>query len=331
MFGIRKKNGWVGIDAGASTLKLAQVRRQGSQLSLEHAVIVPRASAWHSDTEEFGCSFQEIESAIAIAGELGGARAAATLSMAVCDVVAGRAAQPLAIAVGGAQATKYCTDEWQADTKLGDEGWYTFSLQEAIADDLCRDLSRSGLSCRTIDAMTHTLARAVAIHDPDSRRRTVATLDWGHSGAMLCSVRDGAPVYVRRLKGCGLRALEEAVCDELEIDRIAACELMAKAAGDAEGPAAQLIADLAVPLVDRLADDLGRTLTHLKSHRKSLMPEKIFLFGGGATIGAAQKLAKCVERPVMPWAPPGIEPADGISLAMLGPAIALSALAWEES
>ena len=324
MLTLTSNQGWIGIDAGASSVKLAQVARTGDGLQVRRAALAPRDHAWSSDLVGGDplSSFAEIESALAISGAKGMRRTAGALSMSVCDVAPGQITSPVGAGV--------CADDWQADATLGEEGWYTFSTSEPIADRLCEDIRQVKLSCHTIDAMPHALARAVAWAAPAAGKRTLAALDWGYSDVLFCSVQSGRPVYVRSLRDCGLKHLEQELISELGLERGEACELIAGVASGTQGQeAADLIAELARPLIDRLRDELARTLEHLKSHRKPVMPERLFTFGGGATLGAERLLAERAGCKISAWTLPGCDPPQAGPLCLFGPAIALSALAWE--
>jgi len=324
MLSFTGNQGWIGVDAGASNVKLAQVTRTSDGLRLRRAAIVPREQAWSADllAGEPLSSTAELESALAIAGSAPGRRAAGTISMAVCDVAPGQLSAPVSAGV--------CADDWQADASMGEDGWYTFSTSEAIADRLCEDIRQVKLSCHTLDAMPHALARAVAWAAPAAGRRTLAALDWGYSEVLFCSVQNGRPVYVRPLRDCGLKLLEQELASELGLQRSEVCELVAGVASGNQGPeAAALVADLARPLIDRLGEELARTLQHLKSHRKPVMPDSILTLGGGATLGAEALLAKRAECSVAPWTLAGCDTHQAGPLSLFGPAIALSALAWE--
>ena len=65
------------------------------------------------------------------------------------------------------------------------------------------------------------------------------------------------------------------------------------------------------------------------------MPRRIYLFGGGATIlGLAKFLTREIQSPVAVWEfgddKEGMIYRDATPSCLLGPAIALSTLAWEK-
>ena len=81
-------------------------------------------------------------------------------------------------------------------------------------------------------------------------------------------------------------------------------------------------------------EELDRTLSFLKQRQRDLFPEKIVLFGGGATIGhGAAHLSRAAEMDAEVWSFANIGPELSSSLQqampLLGSAVASSARAWE--
>ncbi|MEN1682228.1 MAG: hypothetical protein AAGJ46_21850, partial [Planctomycetota bacterium] len=294
--------------------------RRGGRVRVERTAVACRSTPVDPTAPADWSARQEIETALAVAGRPKASRSAASVSMSLCDLAAGRATP---------DEESFVSSQWHADLSSA-EGWYTFAAPLSVADRVCRDLGKAGLTCKSLDGMTHALARAVWLAGLNQGGRTVAALDWSHGGAMLCSVSDGRPVYVRQLRGCGLAKVEEAVAEELQLERLRVCELISSlATKPADDPAAELVREIARPVTEDLASELARTLDHLRSHKKALAPESVALFGGGAALGVHRRLAERAKLPVAPWTLPtdGDAPPPA-ALAMFGPAIALSALAW---
>ncbi|MEM9186470.1 MAG: hypothetical protein AAGB00_08255, partial [Planctomycetota bacterium] len=288
------KSGWIGIDAGASTLKVVQASSRHGAVRLDRVAVAPRSAALEAGASLTGGGVShELATAVAIAGGFDGRSAAAVLSMSACDLSAGRRQPVGAAAPAGVAAI--CSDDWLADRPSGQadrpssgDGWYTLSTAEDTADELCRDILTCGFSCRAIDGMPQALARAVTMSEPAASCAPIGFVDWGHTGALYGTVVDGAPAYVRRLRDCGLARLEQELADELSLDRAKVEEMMAAAAScGPDAPSASLIREVAGPLIERLGAELEKTLAHLRMHRKGLAPKKILLFGGGAWGGAA--------------------------------------------
>ena len=94
-----------------------------------------------------------------------------------------------------------------------------------------------------------------------------------------------------------------------------------------------VIEEVTAQPMNRFVDELNRTLTFLRQQRRALAPEKLVLFGCGATVGnISQFLCDKLDLPVEPWRLEGAETlgnaGHAVPLPLLGPAIALSSLAW---
>lgn len=328
---LRGNHGWIGVDIGARSVKIAQVSRRGGGLQLDAAAVAPRAEVVPPD-DPVALSFsvrREIEWALATLDDLTGRRCAASLSMALCDCAPGKE-----LAAVGDGPNAWCSATWETrDSAKGEDSSYTFSAPLAAAEQVADDLLDAGLSCRTLDAMTHAVARAVAWSQPNQRGKTLGVVDWSYSGALYCSVREGRPVYVRQLKNSALAAVEEELCSELGVSPSDAPPLLLEATnGPAEGRASdlrELITELAEPVVTGLGDELALTLGHLRSHRKMDAPDMILLLGGGGALGAERRLSLRADCPVSVWTVPGLKSPRAAPLCLFGPAIALSALGWE--
>ncbi|MEM6799462.1 MAG: hypothetical protein AAF589_08100 [Planctomycetota bacterium] len=317
------QQGWIGVDVGASCVKVAQVSLKDGRLHLDHAAITPRRESNADATAQAASVRYEIEGALATIGTLNTKRCAGMLSMSECDVTPGKPTDAGVKAAGG------CVDTWLAESTPREEHWYTFTASHDAAEGLANDLLDAGLSCRTIDAGTHALARAAAWASPGKRGDVLGVLDWGYSGAMYCSVLNGCPVYVRQLKEVALRELEDTLIAELDVNRTEAYRLLSGVATDENRDFAELVGELAKPLAARLADELTKTLEHLRSHRTTVAPREVVVFGGGGALGLERVIGPRIGCPVRAWKLPGDGAAAGVPACLLGPAVALSALAWE--
>ena len=105
---------------------------------------------------------------------------------------------------------------------------------------------------------------------------------------------------------------------------------------NAQGPLGDLqevIADVTAGQLGEMADQLSKTISYLTMHRSNLIPTRLWLLGGGATVkNAAAFLSSRVAVPVEVWRMPDHPDGDDRVAVhpeeMLGNAVALSALAW---
>jgi Tfp pilus assembly PilM family ATPase len=133
-----------------------------------------------------------------------------------------------------------------------------------------------------------------------------------------------------------IRALRDSLTLTWDEARRLATDYLAGPHGDAnDDQVASLVAEVVMTAINQLVAELERTLVYLKTHRSKLVPEQMWLFGGGAAVrGIAGLLQQRVNLEVACWslgdASFRSNSAGDSPVAMLGPAIALSALAWEE-
>jgi len=99
------------------------------------------------------------------------------------------------------------------------------------------------------------------------------------------------------------------------------------------GEVQEILTDISGEPLGNVVSQLNKTLAFPELHRSGLLPEKIWLFGGGATVrNVPSLLSDRIGLPVQAW---GLSQAGGETagalppVQLLGPAIALSALAWQ--
>lgn len=349
--------GWIGVDLGTHAVKLAQVERRGTRLRLLGALVVRRTSPWtggDSDDLEVPASSDEIRAALSLCKGFSGSSAAAVLPMNVCDVreckVSGKEGSESRLLVrreldtvyGDTKATRefdFCTVDEQQESKA-DSKAIVFSVKHDWAFRVASDLSESGLYGQVLDGLPWSIARAVAMANAGKGPHTVAALDWGCGRATFCIVKGGVPRYVRCLRDGEFASVLDAVGSALAIQPEEAQKVLAdhglkdRNAGGVD-PLQSVIEDVAAEPLWTLMNELERTLTFLRQQRRQLVPDRLLLFGGGAAIkNVDQFISEKSGMPVANWSLP-IQGPDGSGRkppwALLGPAIALSSLAWARS
>jgi type IV pilus assembly protein PilM len=351
--------GWIGVDVGTHTVKLAQAARDGSGVRLHRAAVIQRPSTWSGDDglamEQPIPSVQEIRAALEC-GSFIGRDAICSLPMNVCQL-RGLNLPPGTDQERRAMATDELAEEW-ADRKVAMEFdfWEMDPGQTEKNSDafnvsvlatsrpwiaqVWRDCRQSGLSCWAIDGVPLAMARAVSLAGgPGSGRRALA-VDWGYSNVTLCVVGDGRPLYTRRIHGCGFRKLLEVVRSVFGVSLDEAQYLMdAHGVADAEsGPLADLqiqtaITDTISDITGEFVRQLKRTLQFLESQRRHLHPDEVWLMGGGAsTRNIGGHFSQLLGQSVHICGAEGLHRPMGESLpqqaTVFSTALALSALAW---
>jgi Tfp pilus assembly PilM family ATPase len=147
----------------------------------------------------------------------------------------------------------------------------------------------------------------------------------------LCLIHEGAPAAVRCLKECGFQDTIAEVARRLRLPDADAEQLLRTQSLVANEVVA---AALAEPL-DRLERELRRTLGYWQGQTRGVKPQRLILFGGGASlVGIEKRLHEALDLDVRHWTLPHENLADADRLPpayLLGPALAASALAWEDS
>ncbi len=352
-----RRTGWIGVDLGSHAVKIAQVERRSGRIRLRDAVVVPRQAPWIGDDLHAAAplpSTDDIRGGLLLGNNFSGRRAACLLTMQLCqthslNVPAGSPrerrrliAEELDKMTAGATAN--CEfDFWESSFATDGAGQNTgvnvLSVPRDWATRAGGDVFRAGLRCGVMDAVPFAMSRAVAM--TASHDDPVAALDWGYRSVTFCLVHRRSPVYVRTIRGAGLAELVQPLRESFKISSDEAGAVLAKhglpATDETEVSEVQAaVGRIVAEKIGLLAVELNRTLSFLRSQRNPLLPQRLWLFGAGATVrNGAELLAGKVGLPVAVWDLPGEDGANSLDarrincpLAIFGPAMALSSLAW---
>lgn len=350
------ETGYLGVDVGARTIKMAQLRRVNGVVQVADAIVVPRVRTWDlGDWQKFAPSSSagELVAARELGKHFSGRQSVQTVTMGLCDV---RQVNVPATDDDDRNRTEVVRhlktierfgihprqfdywslpDSWHSD----DPGMYVLSLRQDWAEQLVRDHDVAGLRCRVLDGMPTALARLTQ-WVPRRSRGPVAILDWGFSRATFCLAVEGKPVFVRMLRSSGLDQLIRAIADPLRLNRDEAEELLMTAglaqSPEQSDPVAERVRQLIQAPLQSMADELSRTLRFIKSDRRNESPQSIILFGGGANIGGiAQWISERTQLEANSWQLPGQPEIVGshgsVPASMIAAAVSVSSLAWSAS
>jgi Tfp pilus assembly PilM family ATPase len=347
----RKQKGWLGIDIGTASVKVAQLVRHDEELRIIATAQVPRSADISAHAEESTDSLWsakgEIRTAVALGAGFCGHHAAATMPMGFCDV---HQVNNLAVDEGNIDhqvrhaietITQCSTDHLEFDVWSADpankQRWNVLAVARPWADRIYFDVVENGYACHTIDGVPQALARALNLSAHGEPLPPTAVLDWGYSQATFCLVIEGQPAYVRVLKDCSYQTALEGVAHELGITPDEAGVLLEKygARGlnyKTEDEIVTLIADLIAEPVRRLTDELTKTLAHVGFQYRNFAPRKLCLFGGGALVGGlTRQLTRKLRLDTQVWSFDNQRSNESRHDALFGVALALSSLAWEEA
>ena len=358
--GLSQQLGWIGVDVGTHTVKLAQaVRDGGGGVRLHRAAVIQRHASWPADDglalEQPITSSFEIRSALECGG-FTGKDALCTLPMNACqlrslNVPPGTDAERRTI-IGGELAEDWSElrhpmefDFWEMETARGDTN--TDALNVSVlatsrlwVSQLWHDCRKSGLNCWAIDGVPLTMARAIGLVSGAAGGRRVLAVDWGYSNTTLCVVGDERPLYCRRVQDCGFGRVLDGIMSAFDVS-LDEAQYLADAQGltsprresaiDQSMQAA--IAQAAEGPLDELVRQIRRTLAFTEVQRRHLQPAAVWLMGGGASMrNVAEYLAQMVGLEVHIWMMPSdqapIDCAAGSRAAVFSGAATLSAAAW---
>jgi Tfp pilus assembly PilM family ATPase len=360
--------GWIGVDLGTHTVKLAQAERTAEGVRLRHAAVIQRPAPWpESDglgADEPDPSWPEIVAALEC-GEFHGRSAACLLPMNVCELRGLKVPQGDEAERRAMIASELADDEdersapiefdyWELGGEKGIETSEGFnvnvlSIPRPWIDQVADDCQKARLDCWAIDGTPLAMARAVALAARERTSERVVAVDWGFSNTTLAIVGRGRPLYARRLHDCHFQQCLSAIEQALGVSRDHAQHLAdvhgvlaprdatpEKVFGESDTGDRELqsaitsaISDVAASLVEQVK----RTTRFVESQRRHQHPTSLWLMGGGASIhNIAPYLAAQLEMPVVAWQVPADRDVNdvlqGPRSALFGPALALSALAW---
>jgi type IV pilus assembly protein PilM len=358
--GISQRIGWIGVDVGTHTVKLAQVVRDGATARLHRAAVIQRPASWNGEEslalEQPITSHLEIRAALEC-GDFVGRDAICVLPMNACqlrclNVPPGSERERRTI-IEGEMAEEWSElrhpmefDFWEMETSRGDKaGGDTFNVSVLAASrlwisQLFRDCRKSGLNCWAVDGAPLAMARAVGLAGGASAGRRALAVDWGYSSVTLSIVGDDRPLYSRRVHDCAFGRVLEALMNAFDVTLDEAQHLVDsqglphdESKSNEDAATQQAIAEAAAEPLEELVSQIRRTLHFTEAQRRHLQPTAVWLLGGGAAMrNAAPYLHHQLELPVHIWGlPEDDEPiacAAGQRAAVFSAATALSAAVW---
>ncbi len=223
---LSQRLGWIGVDVGTHTVKLAQVVRDGASVRLHRAAVIQRPATWSGEdslAQDQPITSQPEISAALECGGFTGRNAICALPMNVCQL------RSLNIPPGSDEERRTIIadelaedwselgnpmefDFWEMDGSRGDKNADSCNVSVIAASRLWigqvwRDCRRSGMDCWAIDGLPLAMARAVGMAGGLGGGRRALAVDWGFSNTTLCIVGDQ-----RRFTAGGFRTARSGVC-----------------------------------------------------------------------------------------------------------------------
>lgn len=360
--------GWIGVDLGTHTVKLAQAERTADGVRLRRAAVIQRPEPWPVSAtlaaDEPDPSWQEITAALQC-GDFRGRSAACLLPMNVCELRGLKVPQGSELERRAMIASELEDDEAERSAPIefdywelgGEKGIETsdgfnvnvLSITRPWIDQVADDCQRARLDCWAIDGTPLAMARAVALTSNAKAGERAVAVDWGFSSTTITIVGRGRPLYTRRLHDCNFEKCLTAVEQALGVSRDHAQHLVdvhgvlpprgdrkkndTSQNNDGNREVQSAIAGAISEIATSLAEQVERTLRFVESQRRHQHPSTLLLMGGGASVrNIAPYLSALVDMPVVTWQVPADREVDeslqGPRSALFGPALALSSLAW---
>ena len=334
---MKNQRGFIGIDIGTHTIKIAQVENRSGEVVLMESAVVARRNPWSVNTWQKAVpmtSGDELMAALSLGQEFAGRKSASAASMALCDV------RKMKVAVQDEKANRdqirdrfreierFSAEDRQFDYWPIHDQWksrsedniYVLSMQNEWATQIATDQATNRLKCQQIDGIPMALARATELRFPSRDKEPVAILDWGYTRTTFCLELGGCPVFVRMLRDSGFKNTIHSICESLEVSTDEAMGLLREhglALANGSGTEIQrAIAPIIIPTLGKVLDELQRTLQFLRSVRN-----------------VDNWLANKTQLDVKTWqveTPPDANTNSHSPVHLLGPAVALSALAWSQ-
>lgn len=366
---LRRRTGWIGIDVGSRSVKVAQVERDPlTGLRLRQAAVVGRRAPWPEDNAGMSSrgapSASEIAAALDYGKRFAGSLAAFALPMHVYgfrgmhippgSLEERRSMLAAALQDGWDDCHDPCEfDFWETDIpgktlRKEEPNVNVMAVSQPWTRRIAEDARRASLRLRVLDGPPLAISRAVHLASTGQADSPAAAVDWGFTSTTFCVAQRGQALFTRRIRSCGLRLVCQAVQVSLGVTLDEAQHLLL-AFGfprndvEQDQQLQQCMAGAARTPLGRLVDEIKRTLAYFRAQRRELIPVKIWLMGGGASVrNAAAWLSHSCGEQIEVWHLPAAEQA-GVSSGQRGPssqtvfpqsllagAIALSALPLPE-
>ncbi|MCA9076291.1 MAG: pilus assembly protein PilM [Planctomycetaceae bacterium] len=346
--------GYLGIDMGTDCVKVAQVRRRGRQFVLESARVVTHRMPLDPKNASLSLELmlESLDQAWAPTGHWFLDEAACLLPLPLMllrtiDLPSSdpdeqqRTIESELSHDASLSADKMIFECWR-ETK-GDSRTAAASVLgvgTSLVEEFAGALYQRGLACEVLDGLPFALSRAVTMGQTISAGASepIAAVDWGYESGLVTVSVHGTPAYTRPLRGCGFRHVIDVVAKELGLEpkdtRHLICgSATALATAQSTAELQETVFEMAAAPLQRFEEELSRTITFLRQQRPSIVPGKLCLMGGGATLrGVAPWVEHTIGVPTSVWElPPSFEQSShhAEQIRMLAPAIALSTLRIE--
>jgi Tfp pilus assembly PilM family ATPase len=344
----RDSTAWLGIDIGAAAIKLAQVERRRGQWSLVLSHLIPTGSRPLDraaiETSRLRELFEERLPRMArlAAGDAACVLSAGLISLNTLELPAGTPEETrsmIAAELAGLNEADSQFGSFETSGAAGATGMVqhtVVSLSTPAASTIAESLWQLGYACQAIDGLPCAHARAACLVDRGAPSETIAVLDWAATTPAITIVSRGRPVFIRTLRDCGIAPAVKLTADRIRFEPDELHELL-MAAGQSRdfqpqslARSAEVLNELTERSVQLLQPELERTMRFVRRQGKDLVPQRLWLVGGGALLpGAIERLSQIAQIPAHLWHLPRARETDAGAMpieAVFATAIATSTL-----
>lgn len=287
--------GPIGLDLGAATIRLTQLRRDGDGWRVQAAAAAATPDGWSVDAQEQRALAAVIEPLLrssafrgrrvvsclpAVGVQYKNLRLPKMPPAEMSNVVSWEAAERMQLNPEGTRFEFFNAGE----VRQGDEArqeLIVLAAAESLVDDHLALLTALGLDPVAIDVVPGALARFMAVHHVDEGDDPARVLlDVGHASAKILICTNGRVLFFK-LTDVGGRRFDEAVGSALELPVAEASQLRCQARPDDEASGKPVSQALRSPIGD-LVRELSLCLRYYSVTFGGKRPGAVVLSGGAA-------------------------------------------------
>ena len=181
------------------------------------------------------------------------------------------------------------------------------SVKTAVGEGIVEDLNRVGFDCRSMASIPFALTQAASMSPVGRSQQPIGLLSWENSTATFVVTHNGRPEFIRTLRDCSGKAVNERIVDGLGVKPDEARSLLASIgltnSDDTNlSPLTKMIEPYVQPEVQKICSELNKTTMYLRHHLPKLLPARLVLFGGMATVpDIARSIQESCGMETSPW------------------------------
>ncbi len=344
--------GWIGLDVGSDSIKMAQVHKKGDEWELMNFKILPHVLNTKQDNL-VSTAITTLSNSPDGFSLFSGKKIASALSMSQLEI------QQMDIPDGSESEIKSMIQQnlIEQNNLISDReflSWknnFCFGLQEGMTQRtvisvekkevvrLANFIQKKSCQCEIMNVIPVALSRALEISGTDTTQESVAVFDWGSNSPIFTIVSCGKPIFTRQFNNCGYSNLINILCNNMGLTVRESEQILQSYQDDNSEDESDIlkktINELIAAPIKLLSREFGRTLKFIHQQKKEFIPSRLVLFGKGAAICNSSSLFQnMTEMESEPWTLAGnfqnsTEVPNPLH-AQLGPAIALSSMAYQK-